>query len=60
MPWLPVESFIMQRLEGGGWRVILRRADLTDVPIADFVSQRDAEEYMRWKGGSPESSPNAE
>ena len=44
---LPVESFIMERLEGGGWNVIERRADLTDIPIADFVSRRDAEEWMR-------------
>ena len=57
---LPVESVIMERLEGGRWRVIERRADLTDVPIADFVSRRDAEEWMRWKQGSPKLNPYAE
>jgi len=36
---LPVECFIIQRLQEGGWRVIHRRADLTDLPIADFVSR---------------------
>lgn len=33
----PVEPFIMERLEAGGWRVIQRCADLTDSPIADFM-----------------------
>jgi hypothetical protein len=35
---LPIESFITERLQEGGWRVTERRADLTDIPIADFVS----------------------
>jgi hypothetical protein len=56
---LPVEPFIMERLEEGGWRVTERRADLTDIPIADFVSLRDAEEWLRWKSGSPKVNPYA-
>ncbi|WP_157788412.1 hypothetical protein [Bradyrhizobium japonicum] len=55
----PVESFIIQRLEQGGWRVIERRADLTDNPIADFVSLRDAEEWVAWKQGAPRINPNS-
>ena len=43
---LPVESFIIERLENGGWRVTERRADLTDIPIADFVSLQDGEEWV--------------
>jgi elongation factor G len=50
---LPVDSFIINRLQEGGWRVIHRRADLTDLPIADFVSYRDAEEWVNWKNGHP-------
>jgi hypothetical protein len=57
--FLPVESFIIQRLEQGGWRVIERRADLTDIPIADFVSLRDAEEWVAWKQGNPRINPNS-
>ena len=57
--FLPVESFIIQRLEQGGWRVIERRADLTDIPIADFVSRRDAEEWAAWKQGTPRINPNS-
>jgi hypothetical protein len=57
--FLPVESFIIQRLEQGGWRVIERRADLTDIPIADFVSLRDAEEWVAWKQGNPMINPNS-
>ncbi|MBR0685463.1 hypothetical protein JQ594_06020 [Bradyrhizobium manausense] len=53
----PVESFIINRLEEGGWRVIHRRADLTDLPIADFVSYRDAEEWVNWKSGTPRINP---
>jgi elongation factor G len=59
MTYLPVESFIIQRLQDGGWRVIHRRADLTDVPIADFVSLRDAEEWVNWKSGHPKINPYA-
>jgi hypothetical protein len=51
----PVESYITARLENGGWRVIERRADLTDVPIADFISLRDAEDWVKWKQGGPAS-----
>jgi hypothetical protein len=50
---LPIESYIIQRLEEGGWRVIERRADLTDIPVADFVSLRDAKEWVAWKGRRP-------
>jgi elongation factor G len=59
MTYLPVESFIIQRLQQGGWRVIHRRADLTDLPIADFVSHRDAEEWVNWKSGLPKINPYA-
>src|SRR5882757_1132243 len=59
MTYLPVESFIIQRLQNGGWRVIHRRADLTDVPIADFVSLCDAEEWVNWKSGQPKINPYA-
>ena len=52
-----MESFIIQRLQEGGWRVIHRRADLTDLPIADFVSHREAEEWMNWKSGHPRINP---
>jgi hypothetical protein len=39
-----------QRLwDQGGWRVIEVRMNGTEIPIADFVSLRDAEEYTRWK-----------
>jgi hypothetical protein len=57
---LLVESFIIERLEEGGWRVTERRADLTDIPIADFVSLRDAEEWVKWKEGLPKLNPYAE
>ena len=57
--FLPVESYITQRLETGGWRVIERRADLKDIPIADFVSYRNAEEWTRWKQGDPKTNPYA-
>jgi hypothetical protein len=56
---LPIESFIMERLADGGWRVTERRADLTDIPIADFVSLRDAEEWLNWKSGKPKVNPYA-
>jgi hypothetical protein len=56
---LPIESFITERLEDGGWRVTERRADLTDIPIADFGSLRDAEEWVRWKSGIPKLNPYA-
>jgi elongation factor G len=59
MTYLPVESFIIQRLQDCGWRVIHRRADLTDAPIADFVSLRDAEEWVNWKSGRPKINPYA-
>lgn len=59
MTYLPVGSFIIRRLEGGGWRVIHRQADLTDVPIADFVSHRDAQEWVSWKSGEPRTNPHA-
>lgn len=54
-----VESFIIDRLEEGGWRVTERRSDLTDIPIADFVSFRDAEEWANWKQGVPKLNPYA-
>jgi elongation factor G len=57
MTYLPVESFIIQRLQEGGWRVIHRRADLTDLSIADFVSLREAEEWVNWKSGHPKINP---
>jgi elongation factor G len=57
MTYLPAESFIIQRLQEGGWRVIHRRADLTDRPIADFVSHREAEEWVSWKSGDPKINP---
>ena len=50
---MPIESFIIERLGEGGWRVTERRADLTDIPIADFVSLRDAQEWVDWKSGRP-------
>jgi hypothetical protein len=53
----PVESFTIERLEKGGWSVTERRAGLADVPIADFVSLRDAEEWVRWKQGIPNVNP---
>ena len=52
-------SFIVQRLQEGGWRVIHRQADLTDVPIADFVSHREADEWVKWKSGHPKINPYA-
>lgn len=58
MTHLPVESFIIQRLQEGGWRVIQRRADLTDLPVADFVSYREAEEWVNWKSGHPKINPH--
>jgi elongation factor G len=57
MTYSPVESFIIQRLQEGGWRVIHRRTDLTDLPIADFVSIREAEEWVDWKSGHPKINP---
>src|ERR1700722_4809725 len=57
MTYLPVESFIIQRLQEGGWRVIHRQANLSDVPIADFVSYREADEWVRWKSGHPKINP---
>ena len=54
-----MESFIIGRLQKGGWRVIHRRADLTDLPIADFVSYREAEEWVNWKSGHPRINPYA-
>ena len=56
---IPVESFIIEHL-AEGWRVTERRADLTDIPIADFVSYRDAHEWVRWKQGLPKLNPYAE
>jgi hypothetical protein len=52
---LPVESFIIERLEKGGWRVTECRADLTGIPI----SLRDAEEWVNWKQGVPKLNPNS-
>ena len=54
---LPVGSFIIQRLQEGGWRVIHRWLDLTEVPIADFVSYLDADEWVKWKSGDPKIKP---
>jgi hypothetical protein len=54
---LPVESFIIERLAEGGFRVTERRADLVDIPIADFVSFRDADEWVKWKSGHPKVNP---
>jgi hypothetical protein len=45
----PVESYIVSRLVNDGWRVIERRADLTDVHVADFVSLTDAQGWVKWK-----------
>src|ERR1700740_1364816 len=59
MPHVPVESFIIERVSEGGWRVVHRRADLSDLPIADFVSLRDAEEWVSWKSGRPKINPYA-
>jgi elongation factor G len=59
MTSLPAESFIIQRLQEGGWRVIRRRADLTDLPVADFVSYSEAEEWVNWKSGHPKINPYA-
>jgi hypothetical protein len=56
---MPVESFILERLAEGGWRLTERRADLVDIPIADFVSLRDAEDWLKWKQGIPKINPNA-
>jgi hypothetical protein len=45
-----IHSYKTQRLwDQGGWRVIEVRMNGTEIPIADFVSLRDAEEYTRWK-----------
>lgn len=49
----------MQRLPEDCWRVIERRADLTDIPIADFVTYHDAEEWLNWKCGAPKVNPYA-
>jgi elongation factor G len=54
---LPVECFVIERLQEGGWRVIHRRADLTELPIADFVSYSEAEEWVNWKSGNPRINP---
>lgn len=53
----PVECFVVQRLQQGGWRVIQRRGELTELPIADFVSYREAEEWVNWKSGHPIINP---
>jgi hypothetical protein len=53
MTYLPVESFIIQRLQEGGWRVIRRRANLTNLPIGNFVSLRDAEEWVNCRRLKP-------
>jgi translation elongation factor EF-G len=59
MTHLSVESFIIQRLQEGGWRVIRRQADLADLPVADFTSYREAEEWVNWKSGHPRINPYA-
>jgi hypothetical protein len=61
MSWagIPTESIIMQRLPEDCWRVIERRADLTDIPIADLVTYHDAEEWLNWKCGAPKVNPYA-
>jgi translation elongation factor EF-G len=59
MTYLSAESFIIERLQEGGWRVIHRQADLTDLPIADFASHREAEEWVKWKSGRPKINPYA-
>ncbi|MFK4387891.1 hypothetical protein GPL17_14000 [Bradyrhizobium yuanmingense] len=56
---LPVESFVIERLVEGGWRVSERRPDREDIPVADFVSLRDAEEWVNWKQGVPKLNPYA-
>jgi hypothetical protein len=56
---MPIESFIIERLAEGGWRVTERCADLTDITIADFVSLRDAQEWVNWKSGHPTANPYA-
>jgi phage-related protein len=35
--------------ESRGWRVLEKHEDGTEIPIADFVSHRDAHEYILWK-----------
>ena len=59
MTYLSAESFIIERLQEGGWRVIHRQADLTDLPVADFASHREAEEWVKWKSGHPKINPYA-
>jgi translation elongation factor EF-G len=59
MTHLPVESFIIERLQEGGWRVIRRRSDRADRPIADFESLRDAEEWVGWRSGHSKINPYA-
>lgn len=55
----PAYSFTIKRLEVGGWRVIEHRENDPDRPVADFVSQRDAEEWVKWKLGIPRMNPYA-
>jgi hypothetical protein len=52
---LSIDSYLIERIEEGGWRVIQKFANAADIPIADFVSFRDAEEWVRWKQGIPRS-----
>jgi elongation factor G len=39
--------------------VIHRRADLTDLTMADFVSHEEAQEWVDWKSGLPKINPYA-
>jgi hypothetical protein len=32
-----------------GWHVVEKHPDGTEIPIADFVSFRDAEDWVKWK-----------
>jgi hypothetical protein len=45
-------TYLIQRIwDGGGWRVIQKQVDGTEVRIADFISHRDATEYVQMKLG---------
>jgi hypothetical protein len=46
-------GYAAHRISEGGWRVVEKRPDGTEIPIADFVSYKDAMEYIHWKLGVP-------
>jgi hypothetical protein len=54
------ESYMIERLAEGGWCVTERRADLTDIRIAEFASLPDAEEWVNWKHGIPRVNPHSD